>query len=157
MVADFKAMEPILTQLAKSGSDLPNSLQILLTYPFPDSVLGAIKGDYLNVFIETNFRSLPANCGAIGCAWPQLTGQVGGTSPTYSASKVKPAPTILPPTSSPIPGVPEPTIAVPSPSPSAPSPTAPSPSPANSDPTPTPDPTATGTSDESLTPKDGDQ
>src|SRR3546814_2339865 len=56
IVADFKALAPILEQLAKAGSDLPNSLQMLLTYPFPDSVLGAIKGDYLNVFITTNFR-----------------------------------------------------------------------------------------------------
>src|SRR3546814_9819300 len=36
IVADFKALAPILEQLAKAGSDLPNSLQMLLTYPFPD-------------------------------------------------------------------------------------------------------------------------
>lgn len=150
MVADFRAMEPILTQLAKSGSDLPNSLQILLTYPFPDSVLGAIKGDYLNVFIETNFRSVPADCGAIGCAWPQILGQVGATGTTFSPAKVKPAPTLLPPTSSPVPGAPEPTIAVPTPSPSESSPT-------DSVPTPAPEPTDSATPDASLAPKDGDQ
>ncbi|NHA00489.1 hypothetical protein G5V59_11865 [Nocardioides sp. W3-2-3] len=47
-------------RLAKAGSALPRSMEILLTYPFPDSVLGAIKGDYLNVFMLTNFRTLPA-------------------------------------------------------------------------------------------------
>ena len=79
IVADFKLLYPILDQLAKSGSDLPNSLQILLTYPFPDSVLGAIKGDYLNVFLTTNFTTVPSGCtsttsGSKDCLWPQVAG-----------------------------------------------------------------------------------
>src|SRR3546814_17508034 len=57
IVAAFKALAPILEQLAKAGSDLPNPLQMLLTYPFPDQVLGAIKGDYPNVFTTTNIRT----------------------------------------------------------------------------------------------------
>ena len=129
IVADFESLEPILTQLAKSGEDLPKSLEILLTYPFPDSVLGAIKGDYLNVFLTTNFRTLPADCVAIGCAWPQVPGQVGDAgggspggaaasryAPPRAADAEDPSPTLLPPTSSPTPGYPRSTMPVPSPS-----------------------------------------
>lgn len=157
IVADFEALEPILANLAKAGSDLPNSLEILLTYPFPDSVLGAIKGDFLNAFITTNFRSLPADCAAIGCVWPQQTGQASSTSryaPPSTTSKSDdkkrpPAPSLLPPTSSPVPGHPSPTILVPSPSPSAsPSASDPSPSPSSSpSPSGSPSPTSSGTTD----------
>lgn len=72
MVEDMNLLEPILDQLAESGAALPNSLELLLTYPFPDSVLGAIKGDYFNVFATANYTSLPANCQGFGCPWPQI-------------------------------------------------------------------------------------
>ncbi len=159
IVADFEALEPILANLAKAGSDLPNSLEILLTYPFPDAVLGAIKGDYLNVFLTTNFRTLPADCAAIGCVWPQQTGQASNTSryvpPASSkATKSDPAPTLLPPTSSPVPGYPTPTMLVPRPSPSAsPSASAPSPSPSSSpSPSGSPSPTSSASPDLPATP-----
>ncbi|MFE9401298.1 MCE family protein [Streptomyces sp. NPDC006530] len=51
MVADLKAIAPILKTLADSGKDLPDSLQVLLTYPFTDEVLHGVKGDYLNVYL----------------------------------------------------------------------------------------------------------
>jgi len=110
IVTDLKTLNPILTQLARSGADLPNALQILLTYPFPDSVLGAIKGDYLNVFVLTNFRTLPAGCAAIGCSWPQVSPRV-----IYSGSGTRgpAAPLLLPPTSSAKPGSPSPTLLLP--------------------------------------------
>lgn len=112
IVADLKALQPILDQLAKAGKNLPKSLEILLTYPFPDSVLDAIKGDYFNVFIETNFRT-PADCDEKGCEWPQPD-----NSPDYSTSgeasgggskmqKQDQPRTLLPPTDSAIPGGPQ--------------------------------------------------
>ncbi|MEV8523661.1 MCE family protein [Streptomyces sp. NPDC052000] len=52
MVADLKAIAPSLKALADSGKDLPDSLQVLLTYPFTDEVLRGIKGDYLNVYLD---------------------------------------------------------------------------------------------------------
>ena len=180
IVADLKSLEPILQQLARSGEDLPKSLQILLTYPFPDSVLGAIKGDYLNVFIETNFRTLPSGCGAIGCSWPQV--EDPNTKPGAASSNRKrpasiPSPSLLPPTDSAIPGMPTPTVPVPSapiptpkpsaspsspapttPGPGQPSPTSPGPtgSPSPTAPTPTRDePSATPTPTSTSTSKDG--
>jgi len=55
-VADLQALRPILTQLAASGDDLPEALDILLTYPFPRTVAsptgrGGMRGDYANLFI----------------------------------------------------------------------------------------------------------
>lgn len=52
MVADLKALAPTLQRLADSGKDLPDSLQVLLTYPFTDEVLNGVKGDYLNVYLD---------------------------------------------------------------------------------------------------------
>lgn len=152
IVADLKLLEPILTQLAASGQDLPDALEILLTYPFPDSVLPAIKGDYLNVFVTTNFKTLPTDCTAIGCVWEQPVEPCaicGGTGST--------APMILPPTSSPMPGIATPTLPLPPTGLPDPSPTLPTPGPglppttlptppstAPTSPTPTPDPDEEG-------------
>jgi phospholipid/cholesterol/gamma-HCH transport system substrate-binding protein len=52
MVADLKALAPILNRLADAGQDLPRALEILPTFPFTDEVLAGTKGDYLNTFIE---------------------------------------------------------------------------------------------------------
>ncbi|WP_031518295.1 MCE family protein [Streptomyces sp. NRRL F-5123] len=52
MVADLKALAPTLQRLADSGQDLPDSLQVMLTYPFTDEVLSGVKGDYLNVYLD---------------------------------------------------------------------------------------------------------
>lgn len=51
-IADLKAIAPTLRALADSGDDLPDSLQVLLTYPFTDEVLRGVKGDYLNVYLD---------------------------------------------------------------------------------------------------------
>lgn len=118
IVADFKRLRPILANLAEAGSDLPNALEIMLTYPFPDSVLGAIEGDYLNVFLTTNFRTLPAGCRETGCAWPQ-PGSSGGSAARNGRQPSQPSgpsapPTLLPPTDSPTSGSSSPTVPGPS-------------------------------------------
>lgn len=113
MVADLKALDPILTELAKAGDDLPRSMEILLTYPFPDSVLSAIKGDYLNVFITTNFRT-PQGCAALGCSWPQPVAGRPVSGSGKGAGVAEPPPTILPPTDSATPSTGTPTVPGPS-------------------------------------------
>ena len=85
MVEDMQLLEPILRELAESGDALPNSLELLLTYPFPDSVLDAIKGDYLNVFATANYSSLPADCAGLGCPWPQYP-DLGNAPPAQCSS-----------------------------------------------------------------------
>jgi phospholipid/cholesterol/gamma-HCH transport system substrate-binding protein len=41
-VEDLKSLQPILSQLAAAGPDLANSLDLILTYPFPASSLSAL-------------------------------------------------------------------------------------------------------------------
>lgn len=166
IVGSLKALEPVVDNLAKAGSDLPNSLQILLTYPFPDSVLGAIKGDYMNAFISTTYTA--GTCTVDSCEQP--------TDPNYppggdadlpggagvAAALAKPvSPSLLPPTSSPSPGIPTPTVPVPSSS--TPTPDDPDPTPSD-DPSPSTSPSASPSSSTSSTkpstsgdgPKEGD-
>ncbi|MCX2922892.1 MlaD family protein [Streptomyces sp. NEAU-W12] len=52
MIADLKALAPTLKALADAGADLPDSLEVLLTYPFTDEVMRGVKGDYLNVYLD---------------------------------------------------------------------------------------------------------
>lgn len=72
MIADLKALAPTLTALADSGNDLPDSLQVLLTYPFTDEVLRGVKGDYLNVYLDVT--AVPGTQ-----IIPALTPPAGGT------------------------------------------------------------------------------
>jgi phospholipid/cholesterol/gamma-HCH transport system substrate-binding protein len=60
MVADLKALAPTLRELAAAGKALPQSLQVLLTYPFTDQVLSDVKGDYLNAYL--NVTASPGTC-----------------------------------------------------------------------------------------------
>ncbi len=48
-LADLAALGPILTQLNAAGDSFPKSLQLLLTYPFPDQAVSTIKGDFTNL------------------------------------------------------------------------------------------------------------
>lgn len=52
IVADLKALAPTLRGLAAAGEKLPQSFELLLTYPFTDTAAKSIKGDYLNVYIH---------------------------------------------------------------------------------------------------------
>jgi len=52
LVADLTELAPTLRELADAGQNLPNALQVLLTYPFTDQVLNDVKGDYLNAFLS---------------------------------------------------------------------------------------------------------
>ncbi len=53
-LADLRSLQPTLTKLAESGQDLPNSLQILGSFPFTDAAQAAIPGDYANLYIKAD-------------------------------------------------------------------------------------------------------
>ena len=58
-IADLKALQPILGQLAASGQDLPNALELLTTFPFPRTVAdpvgkGGMRGDYANLYVTVD-------------------------------------------------------------------------------------------------------
>lgn len=63
LIANLRSLRPILQQLNKAGSDLPNALELLTTYPFPRNVVGAIKGDYVNLKVtaDLDLRSIYGN------------------------------------------------------------------------------------------------
>jgi phospholipid/cholesterol/gamma-HCH transport system substrate-binding protein len=59
-ISAFRDLNPVLGALADAGNDLPKSLQILFTYPFPDSIFGRDPqaarnlhmGDFVNLSIQ---------------------------------------------------------------------------------------------------------
>ena len=65
-VADLRALQPILGNLAKAGKDLPQALELLTTYPFPKTIDTGIRGDYANLFItaDVDLRTLGPQTGA---------------------------------------------------------------------------------------------
>jgi phospholipid/cholesterol/gamma-HCH transport system substrate-binding protein len=52
LVADLRALQPVLTQLSRSGKELPESVEAILSFPVPDEVLKAARGDYVNLAVE---------------------------------------------------------------------------------------------------------
>ncbi|TCO65318.1 MCE family protein [Actinocrispum wychmicini] len=65
LVADLKALSPTLQKLSEAGENLPNALEILLTYPFPDSAVPGVKGDYVNLYakLDLNLQEIMNNLG----------------------------------------------------------------------------------------------
>jgi phospholipid/cholesterol/gamma-HCH transport system substrate-binding protein len=63
LVADLRALLPTLQKLGQAGSDLPKSLELLFTYPFTDSAINAVKGDYFNLYanIDLNLKDVLDN------------------------------------------------------------------------------------------------
>ena len=136
-VADLKLLEPVLRQLSNAGQTLPQALQILLTYPFTDAALGAIKGDYLNVYL-----SLVAAPGTT--VIPPLTpgDAIAAAAKTYQQRRA-PASTRPSPRSS-APPLPLPSVSSIPPA-SSPSPEAPPSPPSSSEPPPSLEPSPGGT------------
>ena len=65
LIANLKALQPTLRKLAEAGSDLPKALELLLTFPFSDQAVKAVKGDYFNLYatIDLNLQNIMANLG----------------------------------------------------------------------------------------------
>jgi len=100
LVADLKSLAPTLQRLADAGQDLPDSLQVLVTYPFTDQVLNGVKGDYLNTYLDLaappDTRIIPALTAADSDFPQPVTPTARGTSakqllpfPLPSASAVR--------------------------------------------------------------------
>ncbi len=56
LVADLQALQPTLRALADSGSNLPKSLQLLLTFPFTDSSSTILLNGYGNLNLTADFN-----------------------------------------------------------------------------------------------------
>ena len=55
-VASLRSLSPVLGKLAEAGQALPNALQVLLTYPFPDAAMNAITGDFTNLDVTADLN-----------------------------------------------------------------------------------------------------
>ncbi len=146
VLADLELLRPVLRNLADSGQNLPNSLQLLLTIPFTDAATDAVAGDYANLYVTADLdvgvilnnilasnqtplannplaRQLPPNGRLLA---PLLGANEGQQTPAPGG----------------LPG------AAPAPAPNAPAPAAPAPgarpAPAPARPAPTPEPTRDG-------------
>jgi phospholipid/cholesterol/gamma-HCH transport system substrate-binding protein len=53
-IADLRSLRPTLQKLAESGQDLPDSLQILGSFPFTDAAEQAVAGDYANLYLTVD-------------------------------------------------------------------------------------------------------
>jgi len=82
LVANLKSLYPVLTNLAVAGENLPKSLELLLTYPFPDAAANAVKGDFTNLDITLDVNTQKALQGILGINLPTL----GPTLPTAPLS-----------------------------------------------------------------------
>jgi phospholipid/cholesterol/gamma-HCH transport system substrate-binding protein len=56
IVADLKALTPTLQKLSEAGANLPKALELLLSFPFPDSAVAGVKGDYFNLYAKVDLN-----------------------------------------------------------------------------------------------------
>jgi phospholipid/cholesterol/gamma-HCH transport system substrate-binding protein len=63
MVANLRQLQPTLTKLAQVGTDIPKTLELILSYPVADGVEKAFYGDYgnLHITIDLSRKSLQHN------------------------------------------------------------------------------------------------
>jgi phospholipid/cholesterol/gamma-HCH transport system substrate-binding protein len=85
LVNSLKELSPVLDSLTAAGTDLPNALKLLLTYPFPvGKTLDIVKGDYanLNAFLDLNLNENLCGISPILCG---LTKTPGSSSQSTSS------------------------------------------------------------------------
>ncbi|MEU0588894.1 MCE family protein [Streptomyces sp. NPDC006132] len=118
-VANLKRLRPILQQLNKAGDDLPDSLELLTTYPFPRNAVDAVKGDYVNLRVTADLDL----AGIYGNLTEKPGGKGGSGTPQAPDLPEVPSPPELPdvpplpaPTVPDTPDLPDPPVEPPAPS-----------------------------------------
>jgi len=53
-LAALRHLQPILARLVAAGSALPRSIELIVSFPFPDEALEVIKGDFANTSARVN-------------------------------------------------------------------------------------------------------
>ncbi|MFC4913675.1 MCE family protein [Actinomadura gamaensis] len=63
LLANLKALDPLLRNLNKAGDNLPRNLETLLSYPFAPTFGNVIRGDYGNVrlTLDLDFQNIAHN------------------------------------------------------------------------------------------------
>lgn len=86
LLANLRSLQPILTELVKSGDNLPKSLDFLMTYPFPPATTSAIVGNYVNLHItlDADLGDVLTNLFGAAPVANEGTGQNGSASSTHN-------------------------------------------------------------------------
>lgn len=74
-VAGLRDLQPVLRHLRAAGSNLPHSLELLITYPFPKNIDKAIPGDYNGLYLS--FNADPIFCALVPNNVPPCNGMAG--------------------------------------------------------------------------------
>ena len=106
MVADLRNLVPVLSELNQAGNDLPNALDLLLTYPLPQGLTSAVKGDYVNLEATADLDLNDLYHNLLGGGAPPKGGPTPG--PTQTPVPVLPLPSLP----LPLPSLPLPTCLV---------------------------------------------
>jgi phospholipid/cholesterol/gamma-HCH transport system substrate-binding protein len=77
-VAGLRDLQPILHHLRAAGTNLPHSLELLITYPFPRNIDNAIPGDYNGLYLS--FNADPVFCTLVPVPLPSCKGMAGAVS-----------------------------------------------------------------------------
>jgi phospholipid/cholesterol/gamma-HCH transport system substrate-binding protein len=68
--ADFAELRPVVERIAAAGAALPESLDLLVDYPFPVDAAGSMPGDFANLYATV--LGSPAGVCAVANPPPQL-------------------------------------------------------------------------------------
>ncbi len=98
LLADLRNLVPVLTELNQAGTDLPNALDLLLSYPLPQGLNAAVKGDYVNLKVTADLNLSDLYRNLLGGVLPS-----GAATPTPKPGQSKTPAPVLPLPSLPIP------------------------------------------------------
>ncbi|MFF1816173.1 MCE family protein [Kribbella sp. NPDC058245] len=94
LVANLQSLYPILTKLAEAGDNLPKSLQLLFTYPFPDDAARGVQGDFTNLGITLDINTQKLLKGLLGLDLPTVgptaLPTLGVSLPLHNPTTTKP-------------------------------------------------------------------
>lgn len=100
LVATLHSLQPVLTQLQNAGNQLPEVIGTVLSFPFPDNVLTAVKGNFVNldVLVDLSPLVLLGNTLPKGASLPSLAmlaTLLKLSAPTNTQSPLTWTPTLL--------------------------------------------------------------
>jgi len=84
-VAGLRDLQPILAHLRAAGTNLPRSLELLITYPFPRNIDKAIPGDYNGLYLS--FNADPVFCALVPVPVPTCSGMPGAATGPQGKTK----------------------------------------------------------------------
>ena len=104
-VANLRALQPILANLAAAGNNLPGALELLFTYPFPRNFPDAVAGDFTRLYValDLSLNTLAENLGITPYGEPvipgtptpgQAAGPTGRPQPQLPAPALPPLPAL---------------------------------------------------------------